>query len=261
MWLLFVAAGIVAAVASAAGKPVRVASEPVRVGADEGEAVGIRIVDVHDKWWCGPGRKIPIPQPSDVLPSEVIAMGGPIVQTIEVMIGAVKEIFAKLGWGKKCTVRGGELVIVALAERRSSPRTFTVGIQVGYPDDDAPPEGYGSHPVGASWEWQGATGDSVELPRVMEEHGTPPMEAAHFVDGREPPAGHVWPHGNLLKWQAYGGAEYVRRPRVYVLRSGDTLSLAVWLPPRAPLQHVNKWGTAEVFDAPVRWRIAWKVSE
>lgn len=261
-FFLLVAAAVAVAAAAAAGGPVRVAADPVRVGSGDAIVVQSRAIDAAAAWSCGRGKKIPIPQPSDVLPKEIVAMGGPIVQAIDTMIGAVKTIFAKLGWARRCTVRGGEFVVLALIDRVSGdPPSIRVVVQVGYPADDAGVADYGGHHVAATWEFVATSNDSVEFPLPVESVGpdAPADEAAHLLDGRKPPPDHVWPHGNMLKWQQYGPDSYVRRPSVYLIRSGDTLSLAIWLPPRAPLQHVNKWGTDEILDALPRWIVTWQV--
>ena len=212
-------------------------------------------------WRCGRGQKIPIPLPSEVLPESVVAAGGPIVATIEAGIKAVKQIFAALGWAKRCTVASGEMVVVDVVAAGGLPR-FWLEVAGGF--EGVPPQ--------VVWTFDGETNDTIELPMVSEidvattvgEGAIPgPEETEHWRDGRNPPAPWHWPHGNMLKWRAFGGDSgnsLARRPIAYVQRSpaGQALSLLVWLPPRAPATHQNAFGK-QIVDHCVQWRLTWRV--
>lgn len=267
--LLLGAAAVVVAIARST--PTRV-SPPIRVGpiVEGPSKIKTRTIDVDcssgrpaPPWRCGPGRKIPIPQPSDIVPESVVAAAGPILQAIEHGIKIVKQVFAALGWGRRCTVAGGEMIVVDLTPASSgAPPRFWMQVEGGF----------AGRPPHARWVFDDSTNDTATLPLTIEEAIAPtegegaikgPEEQAHWIDGRKPPAAWHWPHGNIQKWQAYGGAEassLARRPIAYVERSpaGGTLSLLLWLPPRAPQTHINAVGK-QIVDRCVRWRIEWRI--
>jgi hypothetical protein len=271
--LALFAVGAVAVVALRRREPQRV-SPPLRVSGDDTEApeseLKKRTIEVAcssgrpaNPWKCGRGNKIPIPQPSDVLPASVVAAGGPIVQAIEHGIGIVKQIFAALGWKRRCTVVGGEMIVLDHVPNEGRPR-FWLQVEGGF--EGVPPQ------VVWTFDDEDGVDDDVELPLVGEvdvaategEGAIPgPQETDHWRDGRNPPASWHWPHGNLQQWRAYGGdgaSSLARRPIAYVQRSpaGSTLSLLVWLPPRAPATHLNAWGK-QVIDHCPQWVLTWRI--
>jgi hypothetical protein len=250
--------------APSSGEPQRVASEPVRVSTEPmAESSTTWVVIRQDlmgkriKWWpwsCGRGDQIPIPTLSEVLPAGVTpAALGPIAQTVDVMIEIVKQIFAELGWRRRCTVRGGEFAQLAIVQRGASPRKWSVEIMGRYLGDEGQ----------ILWRYEGETDDTLTLTMVEEKSQADWSEPArlHMTDGRIAPPDGWWPHGNMQQWRPYGDDAYVRRPFATVSRpdDGDSLVLGVWLPPRAPVSKNDIIGRRTI-ERSVAWKIEWKVT-
>jgi hypothetical protein len=262
-WILL-AGATVAVVALARREPQRVAGAPLLVfdATMTGPEQKTRDVVVPcssgrpaKPWRCGKGKQIPIPLPSQVLPASVVAAGGPIVQTIEQGIKIVKQIFAALGWAKRCTVASGEMVVVDVVQNDGPAPRWWLQVECGYENT----------PAQIAWTFDETANDTIELPMQSETvvGDAREEEVRHMLDGREPPAPWHFPHGNMLKWRAFGGdgaGSLARRPLAFVQRSpaGQALSLLVWLPPRAPATHLNAFGK-QVIDHCVLWRLTWKV--
>lgn len=260
--LAFAVLGLgVALVLTGGSEPQRVASEPIRVGSEPSNTQRTWVVIRQDlmgkrvktwPWSCGKGEEIPIPSPGDVLPAGVSpAVLGPIVQAADTMIEIVRQVFAALGWKRRCTVRGGEFAQLAIAQVTANPRAWVVEINGRYLGEQGQ----------VRWRYEGTTDDTLALTLASEDVQADWSEGArqHMLDGRIAPPGQWWPHGNLQQWQAYGDATYVRRPIATVYRSGESLVLSVWLPPRAPVSSIDALGRRTIKRS-VAWMIDWSVT-
>lgn len=199
-------------------------------------------------WLCRKGKDVPIPDIASMLPPQLVAAGGPIATAITTMLGIVRNIFSQIGPNKVCTVRGGRYVPIVFWDRLPA-REVNVTLEPFYGGAPAGMATFASTPNKVS--------ETVELP-LVDELVEPSPRQVYLMRGGVPP-GDLWPHQlGTPKWQAYVEPPY-DVPRAQVVRSGDMLTLYVWLPPRAPRSHNTAWGVYKI-DHPVTWRVSWWIA-
>jgi hypothetical protein len=201
-----------------------------------------------DSFSCKKAKKQPVPNIGAMIPPELAGVGGPIATAIVTGTDVVRNIFKALGPKRVCTVRGGQYRQLVTVQRDGGAPDFWVGVGVQFRGREE----------AAWWVFRDKRSDTGFLslqPGYPQTSQTGPKNTYLRV-GNKPP-GDLWPHVNIPRWRR-SVPEELDQPFASVVRTGNDLTLSVWLPPRAPLSHLTVWGR-RVVDEPVIWTIEWVI--